>query len=217
MGMLKLNVLETFIFWNMTIADDLDFGLVGNSLEVWMEDAAFGIEGFAVTVAMGIGIKAVGEFKLCFGRASSLVLEDDYLGFVEGVTNEGEVIICKEVVSCRMLRVDQVALTYVRRLPFHGVLPLFIPILRIIFAKLTYLSGSRHQCCRWWLQSPNPKSGQRLEQSRKQIQGGWTLRRYLIVVFGRSTNSSIGLMLDGFLLRVIAIAVEGMRKVARGP
>ena len=51
---------ETFVLGDVAIADDLDFGLVGDGFEVWVQDAAFGVESLAVAVAGGGGVKAVG-------------------------------------------------------------------------------------------------------------------------------------------------------------
>ena len=80
----------------MAVADDLDFRLVRDRLEVWVEDAAFGVEGLAVAVAGGGGgVEAVGELILGFGGARGLVLEDHNIGFVECVADQGEVIVCE--------------------------------------------------------------------------------------------------------------------------
>ena len=56
----KGDVGEAFVLGNVAIADDLDFGLVGDGFEVWVQDAAFGVQSLAVAVAGGGGIKAVG-------------------------------------------------------------------------------------------------------------------------------------------------------------
>ena len=45
---------------DVAVADYLDLGLVGNGFKIWVEDAAFGIEGLAVAVADGGGVEAVG-------------------------------------------------------------------------------------------------------------------------------------------------------------
>ena len=87
-----------------------------------MQDAAFCIESLAVAVADGGRVKAVGKFCLGFGRARSLVLEDDYVGFVECVTNDREVMVCHANVS--FVGVNGRPGYLLRRLPFHGVLPI---------------------------------------------------------------------------------------------
>ncbi len=114
---------EAFVLGDESVADDLDFGLVGDGLEVWVEDAAFGVEGLAVAVADGGGIEAVREVVLGFGGAGGLVLEDDDVLFVEGVADEGEFIVCGAFVSIE-LRKRRCPGYLLRRLPFHGVLPL---------------------------------------------------------------------------------------------
>ena len=40
---------------------------MGNSLQIWMQYTAFGIEGLAVAVANGGGVEAVGQLILGFG------------------------------------------------------------------------------------------------------------------------------------------------------
>lgn len=65
-GVHKGDVGEAFILGDVAVADDLDFGLVGDGFEIWVQDAAFGVESFAVAVAGGGGIKAVGQVELGF-------------------------------------------------------------------------------------------------------------------------------------------------------
>ena len=60
MRMHEFDVLEAFIFRHEAVADDLYFGLVRDGLQIWVEDAAFCVEGFAVAVALGGGVEAVG-------------------------------------------------------------------------------------------------------------------------------------------------------------
>ena len=60
---LKLDVLEAFVFGDEAVADHLDFGLVGNGFEVWVEDGPFGVDGLAMAVGLGGGVEASG--KLC--------------------------------------------------------------------------------------------------------------------------------------------------------
>ena len=67
MGVHELDVGKAFVFGHEAVADDLHFGLVGNSLQIWVKDAAFGIKGLAVAVADGGGVKTVGQFVLRFG------------------------------------------------------------------------------------------------------------------------------------------------------
>lgn len=59
-GVHEGDVGETFILGDVTVADDLNFGLVGDGFEVWVQDAALGVESLAVAIAGGGGVKAVG-------------------------------------------------------------------------------------------------------------------------------------------------------------
>ena len=61
------DVLETFVQGDEAVADDLHLGLVRDGLQVGVEDAAFGIQGFAVAVAVGGGVEALRELVLGFG------------------------------------------------------------------------------------------------------------------------------------------------------
>ena len=58
-----------------------------------MQDAAFGIESFAVAVARCRRVEALGQLVLAFGGAIRLVFEDN-----DGVLVEGIVDLCKVVV-----------------------------------------------------------------------------------------------------------------------
>ena len=95
MGVFEGEVGETFILGNVTVADDLDFGLVRDRFQVWVEDGAFGIEGLAVAVAFGGRVEALGELTLGFWGAVRLVLENDYGMTVECVSDESELVIWK--------------------------------------------------------------------------------------------------------------------------
>lgn len=50
---------------------------MGDSFEVWMENATFGIEGLAVSVVGAAWIESLGEFVLGFGGGMALVFEDE--------------------------------------------------------------------------------------------------------------------------------------------
>lgn len=67
---------------------------MGDGFEVGVEDAALFVGVGAVAVALGRGIEAVGEFILCFWGAASLALQYDNLVFVEGISDEVEVVVC---------------------------------------------------------------------------------------------------------------------------
>ena len=118
----ELDVGETFVLGHEAVANDLHFGLMRYSLEIRVQDAAFGIESLAVPVADGGGVEAVCKFCLGFGRSESFIFEDDYVGFVECVADEGEVMVCDASVSIvgACGRPEYLH----RRLPFHGVLPI---------------------------------------------------------------------------------------------
>lgn len=93
MGMLEFEVFEAFIGRDEAVADDLDFGLVGHGLEVWMENALFAVDGLAVAVALGLRVEAVRQFSLGFGRAVSLVLKDNDLMLIERIVDNREIIV----------------------------------------------------------------------------------------------------------------------------
>jgi len=63
----KLDTLQAFVLGDETVADNLDFRLVGYGFQVWVEDAPFGVEGFAVAVTGRAGIEALGQLVLGFG------------------------------------------------------------------------------------------------------------------------------------------------------
>ena len=65
-GVYEGDVGEAFILGDVAVANDLDFRLVGNGFEVWVQDAAFGVECLAMAVAGGRGVKAMGKFVLGF-------------------------------------------------------------------------------------------------------------------------------------------------------
>ena len=110
-----------------------------------MQDAAFGIESLAVAVADGGRVEAVGEFCLGFGRARSLILEDDYVGFIECVTNNGEFKVFHASVS--FVGANRRPEYLLRRLPFHGVLPILRACSATTYIRwyFTYLSGFQGQ------------------------------------------------------------------------
>lgn len=65
-----------------------------DGLEVWVEDAALGVEGLAVAVRGGSGVEALGEFELGLWRDVGLVLEDDDLVGEEGGADRVKVGVC---------------------------------------------------------------------------------------------------------------------------
>lgn len=87
-GVLQLDVLESLVVGNEAVADDLDLGLMGNGLQVGMENAALGIERLAVAVRRGSGIEALREFELSLWGNAALVLENYDLVGVEGITDD---------------------------------------------------------------------------------------------------------------------------------
>ena len=119
----EFDVLEALILGYETVADDLYFRLVGDSFEIRMKNAPFGVESLAVAVTLGWGIESSGEFILGFRRAARLALQDDDVRLVKGIMDEREFIVCDDVVSPRCAT-DILGFQYLRRrLPIHGVLP----------------------------------------------------------------------------------------------
>ncbi len=94
----QLDVGQAFVLRYEAVANNLHFGLVWYGFKIGVQDAAFSIEGLAVAVAHGRGVEAVGYFVLGLGRARS-VLEDDYVGFIECIPDDGEVVVCDVSVS----------------------------------------------------------------------------------------------------------------------
>ena len=94
-----------------------------HGLQIRVQDAFLSIDGFAVAVAVGCRVELMGQFVLGFGGATRLVLDDNYVGFVECFTNAGKVIVYNRVSS----EVQRALFRWYlqRRLPFHGVLPFF--------------------------------------------------------------------------------------------
>lgn len=92
-GVAEGDVGEAAVGGDVAVADDLDLGLVGDGLEVRVEDGAgFGGEGGgAVAVGGGEGVEAVGEFVLGARGDVGLVLEDEDLVLEEGGADDGEV------------------------------------------------------------------------------------------------------------------------------
>ena len=56
----ELDLGQTFILRHEAVANDLHFGLVWYGFKIRVQDAAFGVEGLAVTVSDGGGVEAVG-------------------------------------------------------------------------------------------------------------------------------------------------------------
>lgn len=98
-GVPQLNVLQALVRLDEAVADDLDLGLVGDGLEVRVEDGALGVDDLAVAVRGGEGVEAVGEVELGLGGRVGLVLEDKDLMLEESGANEVKVGI-EEVTDC---------------------------------------------------------------------------------------------------------------------
>lgn len=94
MRVLELDVLEAFVLGHEAVSDDLNLRLVGDGLEVGVEDASLGIESLAVAVAGGSWVEALGQFELGLWRHMGLVFEDEDLVLEESVMNHVEIGIC---------------------------------------------------------------------------------------------------------------------------
>lgn len=103
----KLDVGQAFVGRDEAVADDLDLRLVGDGLEVRVEDGAFGVEGLAVAVGGGGGwVEALGDGVLGFGGDVPLVPDEDHLVPEEGVTDHFEIGICGEKGQSRLCSWD---------------------------------------------------------------------------------------------------------------
>ena len=95
----EFDVLQSFVFGYEAVADDLDLGLMRYSLEIWMKDAAFCVEGFSVTIALSRGVESVSQFILSSRRTVCLVFEHDYMVSVQSLADEGEFVVCNKRIS----------------------------------------------------------------------------------------------------------------------
>ncbi len=84
-GVFDLDILEALVGIDKAVSNDLDLRLVRDGFEVWMEDAAFGVEGLAVAVLRGGGVEALGEFVLRFRGEMVLVLNHYNEVFIQGI------------------------------------------------------------------------------------------------------------------------------------
>lgn len=76
-GVFEVDVVEALVGVDDAVADDLDLWLVRHGFQVWVEDAAFGVEGLAVPVLRGGGVEALGEFVLG-SRGEVVLVFNDY-------------------------------------------------------------------------------------------------------------------------------------------
>lgn len=68
MRMREAEVVEALVRRDGAVADDLDLRLVGHSLEIWVEDAAFCVEGFPMAIALsGFRVEALSQLVLSSG------------------------------------------------------------------------------------------------------------------------------------------------------
>lgn len=84
-GVLELDVLEALKGLDMAVANDLDLWLVGNGLQVGVQDAAL-VNGFSMTVNVCFGIKSPRQTVLCLWCELLLVADDYNLVLVKSVT-----------------------------------------------------------------------------------------------------------------------------------
>lgn len=92
MRVVELEVGETFVGRDGAVADDLDLWDGRDGREVFVQDATL-VDGFAVGVDTGRRIEASGELVLSFWSEVVLVFDEDYIVLVEGVAEEGEVVV----------------------------------------------------------------------------------------------------------------------------
>ena len=92
-GVAEGDVFQAFVGGDVAVADDLDLGLVGDGLEVGVQDAAgLGGEGGGPVAVRGRqGVEAVGELVLGARRQVGLVLKDEDLVLEEGGADDGKV------------------------------------------------------------------------------------------------------------------------------
>ncbi len=88
--MLEFDVFQSLILRDKTIADDLHLRLMRDCLEVWMQDALFGIKRLAVAVAARGRVESLGQLILSLRCATTLIFENDDGMLVEGIGNLSE-------------------------------------------------------------------------------------------------------------------------------
>lgn len=76
MRVTELSVLETFVGFNEAIANDLDLRLMGDGLEIRVENG-FLVVVLAVAVGVNAGVEALGEKVLSLWRGAGQALQDN--------------------------------------------------------------------------------------------------------------------------------------------
>lgn len=123
-GVAEGDVLKAFVGRHKAVADDLDLGLVGDCFEVGVEDGAFGVYCFAMTIRGCEGVEAVGELVLGAWGDVGLGFEDYDLVGEEGVTDEGKVGVWVGDVSGGCSGVSlMIGVAYRGGYRFHGYSP----------------------------------------------------------------------------------------------
>ena len=89
--MLERDVPQALELRYLAVADDLHLRLVGNGLQVRVQDGLLGVEGLAMTVGGGGGVEEAGKFVLGLWREGLLAFEDDDLVLIERAADGGEV------------------------------------------------------------------------------------------------------------------------------
>lgn len=116
---LQGDVLQALKFLDGTIANDLDLGLVGNGLEVWVQDRLLCVQSLAVAIADGRWVEQAGKLELCLRGKLLLSLEEHNVVLVECLSDDGEVYVtdaleigssdlCAEIELCACRRRDLV-------------------------------------------------------------------------------------------------------------
>ena len=89
----QLNVLETLVRRNQTIADDLHLWLMWHGLQIRVENTTLGVERFSVAVTLGSRIEALSELILGLWRQAGLILEDDDMLPIQDVLDQEEIVV----------------------------------------------------------------------------------------------------------------------------
>lgn len=76
---LQSKVLQALVFLVLSIANDLNLGLMRNGLQIWMKHGTLCIQGFAVAISGGLWVELLGKQILCLWSQSVLVLENNDL------------------------------------------------------------------------------------------------------------------------------------------
>jgi hypothetical protein len=135
---LELDVLESFVRLDEAVADNLDLWLVGDGLQVWVQDAALSVQSLSMAVAGGSWVEALSQLELCLWGDVLLVLEDNDLIAEQSIFDDLELLVCKDMVSSHCSLGNGTKHILTRRLPISRVLSLVVQGFSLIHARVGF-------------------------------------------------------------------------------